>query len=87
MIIPTSRTSYLARDTRKTTEIPENQRKYVKSKVGSVHIFNEKALNGISSVFYIVEGELDALSIIDVGGNAVGLGSVSNINSLLTVLD
>ena len=87
LIIPTSRTSYLARDTRKTAEIPENQRKYVKSKVGSVHIFNEKALNGISSVFYIVEGELDALSIIDVGGNAVGLGSVSNINSLLTVLD
>ena len=87
LIIPTSRTSYLARDTRKTTEISENQRKYVKSKVGSVHIFNEKALNGISSVFYIVEGELDALSIIDVGGNAVGLGSVSNINSLLTVLD
>ena len=86
LIIPTSRTSYLARDTRKADKIPQNQKNYTKSKVGNVHIFNEKALDEIS-VFYIVEGEIDALSIIDVGGNAVGLGSVSNINSLLTVLD
>ena len=86
LIIPTSRTSYLARDTRNSAVIPENQSKYVKSKVGNVHIFNEKALNN-TPVLYIVEGEIDALSIIDVGGNAVGLGSVSNINSLFKVLD
>ena len=86
LIIPTSKTSYLARDTRNTAVIPENQSKYVKSKVGNVHIFNEKALNN-TPVLYIVEGEIDALSIIDVGGNAVGLGSVSNINSLFKVLD
>ena len=86
LIIPTSRTSYLARDTRNAAVIPENQSKYVKSKVGNVHIFNEKALNN-TPVLYIVEGEIDALSIIDVGGNAVGLGSVSNINSLFKVLD
>lgn len=86
LIIPTSRSSYLARDTRNISEIPQNQRDYTKSKVGNVHIFNEKALNE-PSVFYIVEGELDALSIIDVGGNAVGLGSVSNIHSLFKVLD
>ena len=72
LIIPTSRTSYLARDTRNAAVIPENQSKYVKSKVGNVHIFNEKALNN-TPVLYIVEGEIDALSIIDVGGNAVGL--------------
>ena len=86
LIIPTSRTSYLARDTRNSAVIPENQSKYVKSKVGNVHIFNEKALNN-TPVLYIVEGEIDALSIIDVGGNAVGLGSASNINSLFKVLD
>ena len=86
LIIPTSRTSYLARDTRKTDEIPENQRNYTKSKVGNVHIFNEEALQS-SGVVYVVEGELDALSVIDVGGNAVGLGSVSNINTLFKVLD
>ena len=86
LIIPTSKTSYLARDTRNAAVIPENQSKYVKSKVGNVHIFNEKALNN-TPVLYIVEGEIDALSIIDVGGNAVGLGSASNINSLFKVLD
>lgn len=86
LIIPTSRTSYLARDTRKPAEIPENQRNYTKSKVGNVHIFNEEALQS-SGVLYVVEGELDALSVIDVGGNAVGLGSVSNINTLFKVLD
>ena len=86
LIIPTSRTSYLARDTRKPAEIPENQRNYTKSKVGNVHIFNEEALQSCG-VVYVVEGELDALSVIDVGGNAVGLGSVSNINTLFEVLD
>ena len=86
LIIPTSRTSYLARDTRKPDEIPENQRHYTKSKVGNVHIFNEEALQS-SGVVYVVEGELDALSVIDVGGNAVGLGSVSNINTFFGLLD
>ena len=85
LIIPTSRTSYLARDTRKSDEIPDTQKNYVKSKVGNVHIFNEKTLK-ISDIVYLVEGEIDALSIIDVGGNAVGLGSVSNIHSLLSVI-
>ena len=86
LIIPTSRTSYLARDTRKSDEIPDTQKNYVKSKVGNVHIFNQKTLK-TSDIVYLVEGEIDALSIIDVGGNAAGLGSVSNIHSLLAVID
>ena len=75
LIIPTSPHSYLARDTRKP--IPADAAKYAKSKVGRVHIFNPAALAADQSVF-VVEGELDALSIIDVGGAAVALGSVSN---------
>ena len=88
LIIPTSSGSYLARDVRNEDEIPENQRSYVKSKVGKVHIFNEKALE-TSNIVYVVEGELDALSIIDTAGydSAVGLGSVSNVSYLLSVLD
>ena len=88
LIIPTSESSYLARDTRNYDDIPENQRRYVKSKVGRVHIFNEKAIES-GDVVYIVEGEIDALSIIDVAGydSAVGLGSVSNINRLFDVVD
>ena len=88
LIIPTSSGSYLARDTRNEDEIPENQKGYVKSKVGKVHIFNEKALE-TSDIVYVVEGELDALSIIDIAGydSAVGLGSVSNVSYILSVLD
>ena len=88
LIIPTSPNSYLARDTRDDAAIPENQRRYVKSKVGRVHIFNEKALHK-GKIVYIAEGEIDALSIMDIAGYdcAVGLGSVSNVNSLFKVLD
>ena len=88
LIIPTSSGSYLARDTRNEDEIPDNQRSYVKSKVGRVHIFNEEALEN-SDIVYVAEGELDALSIIDTAGydSAVGLGSVSNVSYLLSVLD
>ena len=88
LIIPTSETSYLARDTRNNDEIPENQRKYVKLKVGKVHLFNEKIL-AYSDIVYVVEGEIDALSIMDVSAydRAVGLGSVSNIHYFFEVLD
>lgn len=36
---------------------------------------------------FIVEGEIDALSIIDVGGEAIALGSISNTKTLLTILE
>ena len=88
LIIPTSSGSYLARDTRNEADIPENQKGFVKSKVGRVHIFNEKALQN-SDIVYVTEGELDALSIIDIAGydSAVGLGSVSSVSFFLSVLD
>lgn len=85
LIIPTSRESYLARDTREN--IPEEQKPYSKSKVGSIHIFNAKALQTATKPIFIVEGELDALSIIDVGGEAIALGSTANTKLLLTMLD
>lgn len=85
LIIPTSRHSYLARDTR--AELTEDQKRYSKSKVGTVRIFNSKALTLADKPIFIVEGELDALSIIDVGGEAVGLGSLGNIDKLLKLLE
>lgn len=84
LIIPTSKESYLARDTRE--QIPETQKSYVKSKVGSIHIFNAAALQTAMQPIFIVEGELDALSIIDVGGEAIGLGSTTKVKSLLELL-
>ena len=84
LIIPTSKESYLARDTRE--QIPEEQKPYSKSKVGSIHIFNAKALQTARKPIFIVEGELDALSIIEVGGEAVALGTTTKVKSLLEVL-
>ena len=84
LIIPTSKESYLARDIRE--QIPEKQKSYSKSKVGSIHLFNVKALQIAKKPIFIVEGELDALSIIDVGGEAIGLGSTTKVKSLLEIL-
>ena len=84
LIIPTSPTSYLARDTR--AEIPAEQKPYSKSKVGSIQLFNKKALQTATKPIYIVEGELDALSIIEVGGEAVALGTTTKSKSLVDLL-
>ena len=81
LIIPTSSYSYLARDTR--AEIPEGQKDYSKSKVGNIHFFNHKALKGATSPIFVVEGELDALSIIEVGGEAVALGTISKAKAFI----
>ena len=80
LIIPTSNYTYLARDTRQI--IPEWQQNFTKLKVGGSPLFNPEALTNKDKPIYIVEGEIDALSIIDAGGEAVGLGSIGNIHLL-----
>ena len=84
LIIPTSNYSYLARDTREN--LTATQKKYSKSKVGSVHIFNVNTLHTTDKPVFVVEGEIDALSIIDVGGEAVAIGSTANVNLFLNCL-
>lgn len=84
LIIPTSTGSYLARDTR--DKIPEEQKAYSKSKVGSIQLFNKKALQTATKPIFIVEGELDALSIIEVGGEAIALGTTTKVKSFLELL-
>lgn len=81
LIIPTSPHSYLARDTRK--EIPEAAAPYAKSKAGKVRIFNAEAIQSAQQPIYIVEGEIDAMSIYDVGGEAVALGSTAYVGRFL----
>lgn len=80
LIIPTSSSSYIARLTRETEE---GEKIVVKSKVGTTRLFNEQALFNATKPIVIVEGEIDALSIIDAGGEAVGLGGTSGKNKLL----
>lgn len=84
LIIPTSPYSYLARDIR--AEIPEKQRPYSKSKVGAIHLFNEQALKTATKPIFIVEGELDALSIIEVGGEAVALGTTTKSRAFIELI-
>ena len=88
LIIPVSQYSYIARDTR--ANIPPEQEPYKKSKAkgkGKVlWTFNRKALLNAVKPIFVVEGEVDALSIIEVGGEAVALGSVSNVRAFLELV-
>lgn len=77
LIIPTSTQSYLARDIRPTTNLTEAEKKYSKQKVGSAHIFGLSDIFRAETPIFIVEGELDALSLMEVGRAAIALGSVS----------
>ncbi len=70
VIIPTSNTSYMWRST------TEN----VKQKRGSIHILNPMALN--APYCFVVEGEIDCMSIDECGFACIGLGSTSNIRKI-----
>ena len=85
LIIPTSNESYLARDTREN--LTDKEKKYSKSKVGNVHIFNADVIKTAKQPIYITEGEIDALSIIDVGGEALALGSVGNVKKFIELVE
>ena len=88
LIIPITKYSYLARDTRQI--IPPDQSDYKKSKVkGAERVswtYNSKALKTASKPIFIVEGELDALSLIEAGGEAVALGSIAYIRAFLELV-
>ena len=84
LIIPTSSSSYLARDVREI--VPEAAKPYTKQKCGKQHIFNAEALRSNEPV-YIVEGEIDAMSLYEVGCEAVALGSISHADKLLSELE
>lgn len=85
LIIPTGPASYLARDVRQ--HVPEKEKSYQKSKVGSVQIFNMPALQQREKPVFVVEGEIDAMSIVDVGGEAVALGSTSQIRQFVRLVE
>lgn len=78
LIIPVNKSSFVARA---TFFVPKDP-KYRNVKQGGTLLFNKEALQGNKPVV-VVEGELDAISIIQAGGEALGLGSTSNIRLLL----
>ena len=84
LIIPISKHGYIARLARDAQNNTEGQ--YKKQKEGKQGIFNVAALDRADRPIHVVEGEIDALSIIDVGGEAVGLGSTSMVRRFLDTL-
>jgi replicative DNA helicase len=75
LIIPTGYYSYVARNTD-----PQADSKSRYRKTGQATPLNSKALQTATKPIFIVEGEIDALSIIEAGGEAIGLGSTANID-------
>lgn len=83
LIIPTGSGSYVARN----IDTPKEQAKKNRyRKKGASLIFNSKALYTSGKSVFVVEGELDALSIIEAGGLAIGLGSTSNYGQLVNLV-
>ena len=87
LIIPITKYTYLARDTRE--HLTEAQEPYKKQKVKAegietgFWIFNYWNIEKATQPIYVVEGEIDALSIIDAGGEAIGLGSINFVGQFL----
>ena len=75
VVIPTGSESYVARST--------DDNKVPKMKAGTTSIFNIDVLKSSHQHVVIVEGEFDALSIIEAGNDAIALGSTSNVDKLI----
>ncbi|MCL2410815.1 MAG: toprim domain-containing protein [Treponema sp.] len=80
IIIPTERGNYIAR-----AVDPNVDPRFKVVKEGASEIFNKKALYGTEPVF-IVEGEIDALSVIEADGQSLALGGLGNKNKFITLL-
>lgn len=90
LIIPISNYNYLARDTRE--QLTEQEAAYKKSKVKSKEglswIFNPGALYAQDAQeVFITEGEIDALSIAEAGGNAAAIGSANYTEAFIKQLE
>lgn len=70
VIIPTSNSSFMWRST------TEN----IKQKRGTAHILNPSALT--APYCFVVEGEIDCMSIDECGFACIGLGSTSNVKKI-----
>lgn len=83
VIIPTSRTSYTARNTDFSADKKERVKKYGSTdKVFNYGVIIQQPEENI----FVVEGEIDAISLYEVGAKAVGIGGVGNIEKLVNLL-
>lgn len=70
IIIPTSNNSFMWRSTIQN----------IKRKRGTTHILNPHALQ--QPYCFVIEGEIDCMSVFECGANCIGLGSTSNIKKI-----
>lgn len=83
VIVPVSTSFYIARNTDANSD-----HRYNNPKGASIDIFNADTLYADNGhPVYVVEGVFDALSILDVGGDAIALNSTANVNKLLSILE
>ncbi len=82
IIIPTGRSSYTVRNTVQDAHKKDRYRKR-----GAAQIFGYKSLYSSASPVFVVEGEIDCMSIEEAGGAAVGLGSYDNVPLLLKMCE
>jgi replicative DNA helicase len=85
IIIPTTTTHYVGRSID-----PATPPKYAKLNVkgGKPWLFNGRALSAQEAeVVFILEGAFDALSVLEVGKQAIALNSTSNARKLLEVIE
>lgn len=83
VIIPNGERFCIVRNTNPAADSKDRYRK-----IGNNKLWNVEALYsaGRKPVF-VVEGEFDALSIIEAGGEALALGSSTNYSQLLAIID
>lgn len=82
LIIPTGGEGYVARNTDDGADRKNRYRKHGKSV-----IFNADALREADRPVFVVEGEIDALSVIEVGAEAVALGGAAGAESFLRLVE
>ena len=84
LITPVDEESYFARDIRADKEIPLKDRQYIKQKAGESHILNLKAILKAKRPIVVVEGEIDLLSLLEIGyEEVIALGSTSMVEHLI----
>ena len=79
LVIPTSDYTFNSR-----VIDPNAKQRFMKNPGGS-RIFNYQALS-VNQDVYVTEAEIDALSLIECGAEAIGLGGTGNINMLIEEL-
>ena len=83
LIIPAARSFYIARDITGKAKL-----RYENPAGASIELFNKSALyNEAGRPVFVVEGAIDALSVIEAGCEAVALNSTSNIRKLINELE